>query len=532
MSEYSRATVVSVVEKLHVCLAKAIDAALTNRVGANWFEQFKAAEAAEEKPIVTSKNTSALSMDLQACLKILRMRETMAKIVFEYYGHNFFGDNEDAKTAKLILNQRLNNLIHNIRNDIYAHAGADMVETGEGGSLRHSVYGTKEAVDDMIKTAFFFKTITDSSGVSYYDMMLKATRVSKKYSVSETVTKENMGIPTGVFVEICNAVRLKIETDEAGNMSFLSENYEGDVAKIKLYISQNFSNSRWYTVSEVIEKESMKVDEGKVVVACQSLSIPVSTDINGNLVFSSSNYSGDVARIKLAIGGKAVAGNSKKTVWIVLAVLALLVVGIVVFVVALGGNDRGREKSKDSKTASVVTTTQAQKEEVTDNNTAVNGEVEPSETQPVVTEPVTVETKPVSKKPLKERTIQGEGSFEEMYFTVDQLHSGKIYLNYENKTQDRTTYAFGFAMSEIQFYLETASGKELNCVLTSRNNSDIVSKKVAPGEMGKIYLDFKNVDEEIVKISFICVVKTPYGSQLPTNAHSPGEIEISIEYID
>ena len=528
MSDYSRTTVVTIVEKLHVCLAKAIDTALTNRVGAQWFEEFKESEASEEKPIVTGKNATASSMDLQACLKLLRMREPKAKIVFEYFGHNFFEENEDAKTAKLILNQRLNNLIHNIRNDIYAHAGADMVETGEGGSLRHSVYGMKEAVDDMLKIAYFFKTITDSKGVSYYDMMVKASSVAKKYPVLETINKEKLAIPVGTFVEICNVISLKVETDEAGKMNFLSGNYDGDVAKIKLYISQHSSNSKWYVVDEVIERENLKADTGAVIVACKELALPVSTDINGNLVFSSTNYNGDVARIKLALGGKN-NSNNKNTKWLVLVLALVVIIGVIILVVALGGGDDDSDKKSGNKSnnsaGGVAITTEADTDSSEDN---FGTDKEPA--QPTETEPVATETKPQSKLELEDRTIQGEDSYEEMYFTVDQRHNGKIYLNYENKSQNRTSYQLGF--SELQFFLRTESGKEYTYNLDFLYNSDVVSKKVSPGESGVIYLDFGDVDEEIESLSFVGIIKYEYGAQFGSNTHNPAEIEIPIEYID
>lgn len=131
---------------------------------------------------------------------------------------------------------------------------------------------------------------------------------------------------------------------------------------------------------------------------------------------------------------------------------------------------------------------------------------------------------------LEDRTIQGEDSYEEMYFTVDQRHNGKIYLNYENKSQNRTSYQLGF--NELQFFLRTESGKEYTYKLEFIYNSDVVSKKVSPGESGMIYLDFGDVDEEIESLSFVGIIKHEYGAQFGSNTHNPAEIEIPIEYID
>ena len=42
MNTYERMTAVQISEQLHICIVKALDAALTARAGADWFDNFKA----------------------------------------------------------------------------------------------------------------------------------------------------------------------------------------------------------------------------------------------------------------------------------------------------------------------------------------------------------------------------------------------------------------------------------------------------------------------------------------------------------
>ena len=111
MNTYERKTVVQISEQLHICMVKAIDTAMSKLAGEDWFASFKAYDSNQDIPILDKSQTSVNRMDLQACLKFFRYREDYAKIVFEYFGHNFYEDSDDAKKAQLLLNQRLDNLI-------------------------------------------------------------------------------------------------------------------------------------------------------------------------------------------------------------------------------------------------------------------------------------------------------------------------------------------------------------------------------------------------------------------------------------
>lgn len=227
-------------EQLHLCMVKAIDAALTNRSGKDWFEKFKDIDSKSEKPILEKHYTSVHSMDMQSCFKFFKFGEDYAKIVFEYYGNNFYMQNQDAQMAEKQLMYLLNNLMNNVRNEVYAHASASMIENGAA-SVRYSVYGYNEAVNDMIKFASFFKQVTDNDGISYYEKMLSMARVRNSYSIANTIKQENLKTDTGTFVTACNNLGIGISTSNNGELSFISSNYAGDLAQITLYLNRKQS---------------------------------------------------------------------------------------------------------------------------------------------------------------------------------------------------------------------------------------------------------------------------------------------------
>ena len=253
MNTYERKTVVQLSEQLHICMVKAIDTAMSKLAGEDWFASFKAYDSNQDIPILDKSQTSVNRMDLQACLKFFRYREDYAKIVFEYFGHNFYEDSDDAKKAQLLLNQRLDNLIHNVRNYLFAHASATMVEDGKDDSMRYSVYGADEAVNDMLKIAGFFSAVTDDNGASYYHQMQKMAKHSTSYSITEVLEKEHLKVTIGEFVEVCNKLNISISTNTDGNIRFYSENYIGDMARIKLLLnSDKKKTSKIYILGIVI----------------------------------------------------------------------------------------------------------------------------------------------------------------------------------------------------------------------------------------------------------------------------------------
>ena len=328
-----RRVAVMLAEQLHICLVKSINGALTERVGENWFDAFREYDSNQAIPVLDKNHTSVNRMDLQACLKFLRYRSEYAKIVFEHYGHNFYLETDDSRKAQLLLNQRLDNLIHNVRNYLYAHASATLVEEGVDDSIRATVYGVKEAIDDMLKLASFFAAVPADDGESYYQKMKNMASPSGSFSIAEAIARENINVSVGVFAEVCNKIGIRVSTAKDGIISFESGNYQGDIARIKLFISQNIGNERKYSVSETIKREKIKLKPGDFVVACQKLGISVVTDEKGVLSFCSANYSGDIARIKLGLS----AGKSKKKKRITVAVAAVAVALVAVVSLSLIG---------------------------------------------------------------------------------------------------------------------------------------------------------------------------------------------------
>lgn len=241
MNTYSRANVIQISEYLHLCMVKAIDTALTSRIGANWFLTFKEIDSKKDRPILENHYTSVHSMDLQSCFKFFRYGDDYAKIVLEFYGNNFYIQNNETQQAEKQLHYLLNNLINNVRNDFYAHASAGMIENGVNSSVRYSVYGFNEAVNDMIKFASFFRQVTDADGVSYYDKMRSLSNVKNSYSVKDTIKHENLKVDVGTFVNACNALNITIQSGYNGELMFTSSNYVGDVAQIKLSLNQKNS---------------------------------------------------------------------------------------------------------------------------------------------------------------------------------------------------------------------------------------------------------------------------------------------------
>lgn len=240
MRTYTRAVVMQMSEYLHLCMVKAIDTALTDRIGRDWFVQFQTFDMSQPIPVLEKEYTGVNSMDLQSCFKFFRYRDDYAKIVFEYFGHNFFSDTADATKAMNQLNSLLDNLIRNVRNYLYAHASANLVEKGSDTSLRYSVYGANEAVNDMLKFAGFFDKVADNYGKTYYQKMhdLSEKMDSYYYSVEDTVKKEKLRVSSGEFVTACSQLNIPISTTKTGELLFSSANYAGDLAQITLCLNK------------------------------------------------------------------------------------------------------------------------------------------------------------------------------------------------------------------------------------------------------------------------------------------------------
>lgn len=505
MSELSLNTVADISRQLHVCLAKAINTAMIQSAGEGWFEEFRKNDRTQAKPVLESEHTSVNRMDLQACLKFLRFRKTQANAVFAHFGYDFSAKTEDTEKAERMLNQLLDNIIHNVRNHLVAHVNADMVEGGGDDSLRYSVYGPKEAANDMLRLAEFFRIITDDQGVSIYAKMQQLAQPTDAYSVAETLKKENIKLSVGAFVELCNKNNMEVVTGKNGEMYFHSSNYEGDIAKLKLYISKNFKQLLSYSISEVIEKEKLETSVGGFVEACQKNQIAITTNSGGLLVFSTANYQGDLARIKLSLGASKPKHN-KLVLFGFLLALAVIAV-LIAIIISLSG----KEVSADPPAVE------------TPSMEIPIATVQPEQTTVPVTEEPTTEaptTEPPATEPsLEDYNIYGKETYGTLTFTVDQKHDNNIVVQLTN---GELRYKFGWVVDKTVFYVETESGQRYTATSCNYNGNESIS----PYGMGSIYLFYNEIDEPIK--SLICThVKTLDERGLPTN---DATVVIDIEY--
>lgn len=431
MKTYNRSAVMQLSEHLHLCMVKAIDTALTDRIGANWFSQFKEFDFAQQIPVLEKEYTNVNSMDLQSCFKFFRYRDDYAKIVFEYYGHNFFLQTDDAIKAQNQLNNLLDNLIRNVRNYLYAHASATMVESGVDSSLRYSVYGATEAVNDMLKFAGFFDKVTDNDGISYYRKMLN---VSHK------------------------------------------------------------TNVHAFSIIDTIKKNNLKVSNNDFISACQNFNIPVSTNDDGALVFSTSNYEGDLAKIALYLKENNI--RKKKKILIPLVIVIILIICAVITALILFLKDDPSDKSPESAKSD---------ESISHSDTEIEEEVNE-------------ESDDLS---IDDEYIYGTGTNYELTLTVNQTPSDDITIFCENGANHIN---LGWSIKDVYFIIETESGNFRSAKLNKFTDRNIVPYETRELEIKADVLD----GERIVSISCdnFCLLDQ---DGLPTG--DPFEIYIPIEYI-
>lgn len=155
---------------LTVCLAKAIDRAMTAQHGDNWFSNFAQSDGKEKlnNRIVKPGQLSVRDLDLQALLKFLRFRSEQANQVLNFYGM-FAGMDYLAMEAQTRqFNALLDRLINDFRNRIEAHSRASDIEKELSGQEMNRIYGYEEAVQDMYKLARIFADVKDSTGTPYH----------------------------------------------------------------------------------------------------------------------------------------------------------------------------------------------------------------------------------------------------------------------------------------------------------------------------------------------------------------------------
>lgn len=515
MNNISLKTVSEMTNLLHVCLAKAIDMAMTEKSGQGWFEAFKDYDSKQKDHVLEDAHTSVNKMDLQACLKFLRFRDDYSNIVFEYFGYNFFDQSDDAKTAKLLMTRLLDSLIHNVRNRLLAHASTNMVEGGRDDDMRFSIYGPKEAANDCIRLAQVFARVTDENGVSYYSKMVKLAETKQSYSVSETIRREALPLTAGSFVDICNTNKISVVTGENGEMFFLSSNYDGDIAKVKLYISQNFKNTQTYAVADIIRAEGITVSLGEFVEACQATDVRISTSSNGALVFITANYAGDIAKIKLHLNNKkpaVVAQPQKKSSFPWKPVFAILLVALIAVLTIFILRDTDSDvKPKDSK---------KETEQVTDNGSGNNYSDDDSSYND--NSPENNTDKEEEKKPR----IKGEEKFGTLVFTIDQEESDEIVIHLEN---GNLLYRFGWG-SNSQFIIRTVSGNDYYGY--NANYTGLNDNKIMPNTDGTIRVFFDGIDEPIEKILITNFYPLDNNGSPSLDYIGGTTVQIDIEYVE
>ena len=159
---------------LTVCLAKAIDAAMTTQQGNCWFADFAEADGHQKvnNRITKTGQTSVRDLDLQALLKFLRYRNELTEQVLK---HNHFFDGLDSFAAEAQMRQLyglLDRLINDFRNRIEAHHRAADIEKELSGQSVDRIYGYEEAYQDMVKLAGVFSEVKDSHGNSYHSRLM------------------------------------------------------------------------------------------------------------------------------------------------------------------------------------------------------------------------------------------------------------------------------------------------------------------------------------------------------------------------
>lgn len=188
---------------LTVCLAKAIDRALSDRLGREWFADFAQDDAKEKVSNRITKNgqTSVRDLDLQALLKFLRFRSVLANQVLGYYGL-FDGMDSFAADAQIQqFNGLLDRLINDFRNRIEAHSRAADIEKELSGQGLNRIYGYEEAVQDMYKLAQIFADVKDSNGVAYYKRIAALTdRKKKRFAVIAAAVLATVALIAGVVL--------------------------------------------------------------------------------------------------------------------------------------------------------------------------------------------------------------------------------------------------------------------------------------------------------------------------------------------
>ena len=187
---------------LTVCLAKAINTAMTAQVGSHWFADFAEEEAPKNDTVrITQPGQSSTGdLDLQALLKILRFRETIADHVLTHYGIFTELDEFTAQNQKRQLSKLLERLTKDFRNGIEAHTRSEDVEKRLDGGIVDAIYGDRQAFDDMCVLIRLFDKVTDKRGRSYASQLIDLPKRKKRQKFLMIAGAAVLAILAGLFV--------------------------------------------------------------------------------------------------------------------------------------------------------------------------------------------------------------------------------------------------------------------------------------------------------------------------------------------
>lgn len=233
-----------------VCAVKAIDSVMSEN-DPDWFAAFKAQELTFKDNIaLVREDQSKLSdIDFQALIKIFRFRESKEDLkfvpnqkdlitidaVFERYNL------ERKVNGKSKFSAMLDELII-ARNEV-AHLSAELAEAGylEAGNdeiLKDTIYALRKAIIEFLSFLSYFKVITSSSGVSYYDSASDELERTEKelglvtYSVSEIIKEYSLSVSAEAFADYCRKVHIPTH-NRRGEYYFESADVEMTVRIVK-----------------------------------------------------------------------------------------------------------------------------------------------------------------------------------------------------------------------------------------------------------------------------------------------------------
>jgi SLAP domain-containing protein len=198
-------TVQEAKDLLTLCLARAIDEALTAKKGPFWFSQFLADDQAQEPAFRIARNNqnSVRDFDLQALLKILRYRENYAQIVLVHYDFLNFNDPYDTHTKQRQIRALLDRLITDFRNQIEAHSRVADIERSRSRQDDSRLYGYQEALNDMAKLSGIFAVVRDDAGHSYHKQLQRLAekpRRSRRMRLFTILCGSAAVVAAGIFL--------------------------------------------------------------------------------------------------------------------------------------------------------------------------------------------------------------------------------------------------------------------------------------------------------------------------------------------